>query len=162
MYLLDANVFITAKNTHYGLDFVPAFWDWVSVAHAAGRVTSVRAVRDELEAGHDELAVWAKDQPATLFMPPDTAALSSMQLVARWATSQSGYQSAATATFLSTADFILVAKAHSAKMTLVTHERPAPTSRKAIKIPDACNAHNIQWLTPFEMLRKENARFVLR
>jgi hypothetical protein len=26
-YLLDANVFIQAKNLHYGLDFCPAFWD---------------------------------------------------------------------------------------------------------------------------------------
>ena len=26
-YLLDANVFISAKNLHYGLDFCPAFWD---------------------------------------------------------------------------------------------------------------------------------------
>ena len=28
-YLLDANVFISAKNLHYGLDFCPAFWDWL-------------------------------------------------------------------------------------------------------------------------------------
>jgi len=25
-YLLDANVFIQAKNLYYGLDFCPAFW----------------------------------------------------------------------------------------------------------------------------------------
>ena len=28
-YLLDSNVFIQAKNLHYGFDFVPAFWDWL-------------------------------------------------------------------------------------------------------------------------------------
>mgnify|MGYP001403028963 CR=1 FL=1 len=28
-YLLDANVFMSAKNLHYGLDFCPAFWDWL-------------------------------------------------------------------------------------------------------------------------------------
>ena len=28
-YLLDANVFIAAKNLHYGFDFCPAFWDWL-------------------------------------------------------------------------------------------------------------------------------------
>ena len=28
-YLLDANVFIQAKNLHYGFDFCPAFWDWL-------------------------------------------------------------------------------------------------------------------------------------
>ncbi len=25
-YLLDANVFIQAKNLHYGFDFCPGFW----------------------------------------------------------------------------------------------------------------------------------------
>ncbi len=28
-YLLDANVFIQAKNLHYGFDFCPAFRDWL-------------------------------------------------------------------------------------------------------------------------------------
>ena len=28
-YLLDANVFIQAKNLYYGFDFCPAFWDWL-------------------------------------------------------------------------------------------------------------------------------------
>ncbi|MEJ7695585.1 MAG: DUF4411 family protein [Candidatus Limnocylindrales bacterium] len=28
-YLLDANVFIESKKRWYGLDFCPAFWDWL-------------------------------------------------------------------------------------------------------------------------------------
>ena len=28
-YLLDANVFIQAKNLYYGFDFCPAFWEWL-------------------------------------------------------------------------------------------------------------------------------------
>ena len=39
-YLLDANVFIAAKNLHYGLDFCPAFWDWLVGNHDAGTVFS--------------------------------------------------------------------------------------------------------------------------
>ena len=35
-YLLDANVFISAKNLHYGFDFCPAFWDWLTEGHDAG------------------------------------------------------------------------------------------------------------------------------
>ena len=34
-YLLDANVFIQAKNLHYGFDFCPAFWDWLVTATRA-------------------------------------------------------------------------------------------------------------------------------
>lgn len=34
-YLLDANIFIQAKNLHYGFDFCPAFWDWLEHENAA-------------------------------------------------------------------------------------------------------------------------------
>ena len=34
-YLLDANVFIQAKNLHYGMDFCPAFWDWLIQQNSA-------------------------------------------------------------------------------------------------------------------------------
>ena len=37
-YLLDADVFIRAKNLHYGLDFCPAFWAWLAGENAAGRL----------------------------------------------------------------------------------------------------------------------------
>lgn len=55
-YLLDANVFIAAKNLHYGLDFCPAFWDWLIANHATATVLSVDKVSDEIQAGADELA----------------------------------------------------------------------------------------------------------
>ncbi len=40
-YLLDANVFIQAKNLHYGLDFCPAFWDWLIAENANNNVFSI-------------------------------------------------------------------------------------------------------------------------
>ena len=59
-YLLDANVFIQAKNLHYGFDFCPAFWDWLVAQNRAGKVASIEKVADELHAGEDELATWAE------------------------------------------------------------------------------------------------------
>lgn len=47
-YLLDANVFIEAKNRHYGLDFCPAFWDWLVERNQEGVVFSVEKVGDGL------------------------------------------------------------------------------------------------------------------
>ena len=55
-YLLDANVFIQAKNLHYGMDFCPGFWDWLLEANADGRVFSVESVGDELQGVEDELS----------------------------------------------------------------------------------------------------------
>ena len=59
-YLLDANVFIQAKNLHYGLDFCPAFWDWLIAGNSNGNVFSIEKVADELAAGGDELSDWAE------------------------------------------------------------------------------------------------------
>jgi hypothetical protein len=55
-YLLDTDVFIQAKNLHYGFDFCPAFWAWIDQAYAAGTAFSIEKVGDELQAGGDELA----------------------------------------------------------------------------------------------------------
>jgi len=44
-YLLDANVFIQAKNLYYGFDFCPAFWDWLVEWNTDGKVFSIGACR---------------------------------------------------------------------------------------------------------------------
>lgn len=54
-YLLDANVFIQAKSLHYGLDFCPAFWDWLVEGNGAQKVFSIEKVGDEIDAGYVEL-----------------------------------------------------------------------------------------------------------
>jgi hypothetical protein len=63
-------------------------------------------------------------------------------------------------TFLQGADYYLVAQALAQGNTVVTHEIPS-TSTKKIKIPDACISLRVKCMNPFEMLRRERARFVL-
>lgn len=41
-----------------------------------------------------------------------------------------------------------------------THEVPADTARK-VKIPNACIGLGVSCMNPYEMLRRERARFVL-
>jgi Domain of unknown function (DUF4411) len=50
-YLLDANIFIQAKNLHYGFDFCPAFWEWLVKRNEENIVASIEKVRDELAGG---------------------------------------------------------------------------------------------------------------
>jgi hypothetical protein len=38
LYLLDANVLITANNTYYPIDQVPEFWSWLQYQAASGYV----------------------------------------------------------------------------------------------------------------------------
>jgi len=85
-YLLDANVFIQAKRLHYGLDFCPAFWEWLIAENGAGRVVSIDKVSDEIEAGADELWDWAKARGDKFFLPPDAALPTALATVSTWAT----------------------------------------------------------------------------
>lgn len=158
-YLLDANVFMAASRLHYGLDFCPAFWEWLIEANKDGRVFSIERVASEVQAGDDALAEWASGRGSEFFLKPDAALQSALGSVARWATGQQ-YEPAAISTFFQVADYYLVAHALAHKYVMVTHEVPA-SSTKRIKIPNACIGVGVQHMTPFEMLRREKARFIL-
>jgi hypothetical protein len=158
-YLLDADVFIQAKNLHYSFDFCPAFWDWLDAANAKHTAFSVEKVHDELLAGDDQLSVWARDRGADFFLPPDSAILPSLATLSGWASGAS-YDPAAVNTFLQVADYYLIAYAHAHGLIVVSHE-VASDSRKKIKIPNACIALGVKVMSPYEMLRTEKARFVL-
>lgn len=157
-YLLDANVFIQAKNLHYGFDFCPAFWSWLDQEHAAENVFSIESIRDELRAATDELSTWSGERDP-FFLKPDATIVASLQATSTWATG-AGYDPAAVNTFLQVGDYYLVAHAHAHGFTVVTHEI-AQNSVKKVKIPDACMALGVKCVTPYAMLRSERARFVL-
>lgn len=158
-YLLDSNTFIEAKNRHYGFDFCPAFWEWLIVKNRDGVVGSIEQIGDELQAGSDELAIWAAARGDDFFLKSDDAVLPALSRVSTWATSQQ-YDSAAVAAFLQVADYWLVAHALAHGLIVVTHEVPRNSTRK-IKIPNACMGLGLRCVTPYEMLRLERARFVL-
>ena len=158
-YLLDANVLIAANNLHYGLDFCPAFWDWLVAGHESERVFSVEKVGDEVQAVGDELSEWAEARSNGFFLPPDASVFPALAEVSAWANGHA-YEPAAVNTFLQVADDYLVAQARAGRHTVVTHEVPSAYSRK-IKIPDACIGLGIKCMTPYEMLRRERVRFVL-
>ncbi|MCC6766598.1 MAG: DUF4411 family protein [Deltaproteobacteria bacterium] len=158
-YLLDADVFIRAKNLHYGFDFCPAFWEWLVERNGDGGVFSVEKVGDEVKAIADELSTWAATRGTGFFLRPDASVSPSLAAVSTWASGQR-YEASAVSTFLQVADYYLVSQAHAGRHTVVTHEVPAASTRK-IKIPDACIGLGIKCMTPYEMLRVERARFVL-
>ncbi len=159
MYLLDANVFIQAKNLHYGLDFCPAFWDWLIKNNKDKLVFSIEKVGDEIEAGGDELTVWAKQRGDSFFLKPDASILPKLTAVSNWVSTQN-YEPVAVNTFLQLADYYIVAYAIAHSYTVVTHEIIS-TSIKKVKIPNVCIGLGVKCMTPYEMLRHERARFIL-
>ena len=158
-YLLDTNVFISAKNLHYGMDFCPAFWDWLVHKGNTGSVFSIDKVADEIASGQDELTDWAKNNGPALFRRTPPTLAPQFSHVSTWATGQQ-YTPAAINTFLQAADFYLLAHALAGNDVVVTHEVPSDSLGR-IKIPNACVGLGVRFMTPYQMLRIEQARFVL-
>ena len=159
IYLLDANVFIQAKNLHYGFDFCPAFWEWLVEQNTSKQVFSIDKVADEIAAGDDDLKAWAQKRREGFFLMTDANVAAQFGKVSEWTGSQN-YEPVAINTFLQDADYYLVAHALAGKCVVVTHEVPSD-SNKRIKLPNVCAGLGLGFMSPYEMLRRENARFVL-
>ena len=75
IYIVDSDVFITAKNLYYSFDLCPGFWRSLLHHHRAGRVFSIDRVRSELLVGRKEedLVQWVRNEvPEGFFLPVDT------------------------------------------------------------------------------------------
>ena len=155
MYLLDANVFITASRGYYGMDFCPAFWDWL--LREEGVVASIVAIQAELREPA-ELRQWAASAEG-LFLPPGEGGVA-LEPVEDWVWAQA-YQKKVKRKWLGGPDATLVAEALARGATLVTEEKSAPGSVASIKVPDVCAGLGVRCIDTFAMLRELGARFVL-
>lgn len=154
MYFLDANAFMEASRLYYAFDLVPGFWMWLGSSALDGHVASIAAIKDEILAGEGDLVAWARAQPDSFWLTDTDDVVSAMRDVAVWTNDRDRqYRREAVDEFFSSADFKLVAHAIAADATLVTRERPAPESKKKIKIPDVCNAFDVAWTDPFSLYR---------
>ena len=54
LYLLDANVLITANSTYYPLDQIPEFWSWVHHQATSNRIKIPREIMEEIKAGRQD------------------------------------------------------------------------------------------------------------
>lgn len=159
-WLLDANVFITAKNTYYGFDLVPAFWSWLEVQSAAGAIASTDLVYGELANGDDELARWVRPRRDLIFQldSSSSAVAAHVATLGAWA-QKAGYKQHVIEDFMDCADPFLVGVATVSGYTVVTQETPAGAKRKKIKIPDACARLGAPFENTFDMMRSLGARF---
>lgn len=64
LYLLDANILITAANTYYDLGRVPEFWSWMQHQGASGKIKIPLEMYEEVLEGRkegDPLLDWVKN-----------------------------------------------------------------------------------------------------
>lgn len=64
LYLLDANILITAHNTYYPIDRVPEFWEWLTYLGGGDILKIPIEIIEEIRAGNksdDLLHQWIRD-----------------------------------------------------------------------------------------------------
>jgi hypothetical protein len=155
-YALDANAFIQAKRRFYGFEFCPGYWRALIWHQQRGRLSSIDKVRDELLRGGDDLTQWVKrefgDQAFASTAVPEVMAAYGQMLA--WVMAQSQFMETAKAEFQQVADGWLVAYAKVNGYVVVTLEEFDPVIRKKVPLPNVCRAFDVEWITPFDMLRR--------
>lgn len=144
-YLFDTNIFIASKNS-MPIDIWPTFWTRMAEMINSGEVFSIDKVKEEISKGKDELVDWIRaNAPRGFFISEDDEVLSCYARTQSWAQScPVKFTPSALHDYAENADGYLVATAAAKNMVLVTFERSDPTSRKRVKIPDACMALNVR------------------
>lgn len=66
MFLLDANVLITAHNTYYNIGQIPEFWEWLKHMGEIAQLKMPQEIYDEIKDGSkddevDALYAWISD-----------------------------------------------------------------------------------------------------
>lgn len=165
VYVLDSDVFIAAKNAYYAFDICPGFWAGLLRHHRQKRVFSITRVRGELLSGRkdEDLVQWVqKEVPDEFFLDVDEGEVPAAYTdVMMWTQRQARYFEQAKAKFATGADGWLVAYARVHGAMVVTNEKPEPDSKKAIKLPDVCDAFKVPYRDTFLMLRELGLRFDL-
>lgn len=159
LYLLDANVLITAHNQYYPIDAFPEFWAWLRHVAADGHLKIPTEVYEEIkDGGTDEntdlLFAWIKDADnrAAILLDeePDAALVDSVI--------QTGYAADLTDDEIEQLGrdpfLIAYALASSANRCVVTTEVSKPSrTRQNRHIPDVCNSLGVNCCNTFAMIR---------
>jgi hypothetical protein len=161
--VLDANAFIQPHRRFYPFDICPAYWDALRWHHPRGGVCSIDRVCDELERGEDVLLGWAKKLPKGFFVSTgELDTVSWYRQLAEWVNAEPQYLPRAREEFAVAADGWLVAYAKANNGCVVTLEEFDPLIKKKVPIPNLCKAFDVEYLTPFDMLRRLKVVFKWR
>ena len=174
-YILDANVFIEAKNRYYHFDICPGFWSALIAHHKKDRIFSIDKVRDELTKKPkpeelaediDRLSEWAKKTvPETFFKETqDIAVINVFREMVSWVNSETQFTPAAKAEFadIENADGWVVAYAKVNELVVVTHEVYAPAVQRKVPVPNVCLEFGVDApVNTFEMLAELKVKLIL-
>jgi len=160
IFLLDANVLITAHRAYYAFDLCPGFWNSIKDSHAKGRIFSIERVKSEWEKGKDALAKWVNDElPESFFLDDTTTEIATeFAPLMTWVKSKD-FLPAAKVKFANDTDGWLVATAKQKGYSVVTLEARQEGAKARVPMPNVCEEFGVEYCHTFEMLRELGCRF---
>jgi Domain of unknown function (DUF4411) len=157
LYLLDANVIITAKDSYYAIDQVPEFWEWLIHHAEAGRIKMPSEILDEVNPGNDKndpFYEWRRDKAnvdALLLVEDVDQALLQRVFEEGYAPDLTDHE----VEVIGRDPFLVAYAMANAQRTVVTTEVSRPGKlRQNRKIPDVCDHFGTRWINPFELNRE--------
>lgn len=158
LYLLDANVLITANRDYYPMGMIPEFWDWLLYMAKAGVIKMPLETYEEVRDGggkakKDELVEWlnSDDVRAVLELPDEVQS----RLVDKVVSSYAVDLDDAEIEQLGRDPFLIAHALTDAKnRVVVSIETSAPAKKRANrKVPDVCRDNGVECCNTFAMLR---------
>lgn len=159
LYLIDANVLITAHNLYYPVDAVPEFWSWMAYQCQKGVIKMPLEIFEEVKDGStdeekDHLYAWISDHEHKSSLVLDEEV--TQDLVADVVSN--GYAPDLTDQELEQIgrDPFLIAYALAAKderIVVTTETSASKRLRQNRKIPDVCATFGVTCCDPFAMLK---------
>ena len=160
LYLIDANIIITAHNTYYSTHRVPEFWTWLLHHAKAGSVKMPQEMMDEVKEGtgdaeKDLLHAWLQEDGVKAALGLDEE----VDLAAVQHVLEAGYAPDLTDVELETIgrDPFLMAYALVAPhdRCVVSNEVSKPSAQRANrKVPDVCNQFGLTNCNAMILIRK--------
>jgi hypothetical protein len=155
LYLLDANVLISAHELHYPLDRIPQFWTWLLAMAAADTVKLPYEIYSEIAVSTGDLKDWltAPDNSKKLKLNAQVDPANLQRVI------NEGYAPDLNESDLEQIgqDPFLVAYAipFGSAVTVVTREVSKPSKkRQNRKVPDVCEQFEVRCISDFHLFRE--------
>jgi hypothetical protein len=155
---------MTAARFFYSFDFGTKFWDFLLEWAQNSTVASIDKVFDEINKGYDDLKKWANEKFREYFLnTKNEQVFIQYKKLMRWADKQNNhYMRNAIDDFMKedNADPWLIAFAliDKSNYTIVTFEKPNPTRKNKIQIPNVCQKFGVECCDLYDMLKNLNFR----
>lgn len=161
LYLLDANVLISAHELHYPLDRIPQFWAWLLAMADQGSIKVPFEIFNEIAVSKGDLKEWitSPDNSKKLRLDAQVDLLVLRRVI------NEGYAPDLNESEIEQIgqDPFLVAYAIPLRttVTIVTREVAKPSKkRQNRKVPDICAQFGVRCIGDFQLFRELNFKTV--